>query len=69
MDSHRGGTGGPMRLLLKGKVASNNKGTESSVPVASVRGMSLHHPIIERDMGTRRPVKKKKTGVNKCLNT
>ena len=37
-DSRRGGVCGPRRLLLRIKVASNIKGTESSVPVVYDRG-------------------------------
>ena len=35
-DSRRGVTGEPRRLLLRGEMASDIKGTDYSVPVASV---------------------------------
>ena len=59
-DSQRGGTGIPGQLLLRVKVASNIKGKEFSVPVASFLGLELHHPTIEHAVGTWRPGQKKK---------
>ena len=42
-----------------GTVAPNIKGTESSVPVASVRGLEQHHPTMSTLWGHRDRSKKK----------
>ena len=68
-DSHRGVTGVPRRLLLRGKVASNIKEEYYSSPTASVQGLERHHPIIEHAMGTRIPGQKKERENNTTVNT